>query len=167
MVRLRLLAIVMAILWVVGCSGPATPPAQEDVAAAYAFTLSSLDGPPVALADLRGRWVLVNFWATWCAPCQDEMADLQRLSGHYPERLAVLGVNMRESPEAIRAFLGETGIRFPILLEPGDEMLLAYGVRGLPLTALIGPDGGLHQRIVGPVDVTTLSFDGADYPSKR
>lgn len=163
----RLLAIVMTILWAAGCNGPATSPGPGDADAAYPFTLSSLAGPPVALADLQGRWVLVNFWATWCAPCREEMADLERLSRQYPQRLVVLGVNMRESPETIRAFLAETRISFAILLEPDDEMLLAYGVRGLPLTALIGPDGRLHRRIVGPVDGATFSFDGEAYPSKR
>lgn len=78
-----------------------------------------------------------------------------------------MAVNMRESSEDIRAFLAETAVTFPILLEPDDATLLAYGVRGLPLTALISPDGKLHRRIVGPVDVTTLSFDSPVYPSKR
>ncbi len=140
------------------------PPSVEN---AHAFDLATLDGSRLALADLRGRWILVNFWATWCLPCREEMAFLQELAVANPEKLVVLGVNMRESSEDVRAFLADTGVSFPILLDPDDGTLLAYDVRGLPLTAVIGPDGALLDRIVGPMDPNRFSIDTLLYPSNR
>ena len=126
----------------------ATPFASE---AAPNFTLPQLTGEPLALADLRGRWVLVNFWATWCVPCREEMPYLDRLAAEQAELLAVLAVNMREPESVVSAFAEELGLNLPILLQPDDAMVLAYGVRGLPLSVLVAPDGMLARRIVGPV----------------
>ncbi|RLT39070.1 MAG: TlpA family protein disulfide reductase [Chloroflexi bacterium] len=163
----------IALLWFVALSwsligappnGQTLPPSVEN---AHTFEQATLDGSRLALADLRGRWVVVNFWATWCLPCREEMAFLQELAVENPEKLVVLGVNMRESPEDVRAFLADTGVSFPILLDPDDGTLLAYDVRGLPLTAVIGPDGALLERIVGPLDAERFSLDTLLYPSKR
>ena len=149
---------IVALLWsLVGTQPiPQTSPPSSEVA--HLFTLATLDGAQLSLADLRGRWVLVNFWATWCLPCREEMAYLQKLSEENPEEFVVLGVNMRESPKDVQGFLAETGVNFPILLAPDDATLLAYGVRGLPLTAVIGPDGALRERIIGPLDPERFPF---------
>lgn len=148
--------LVVLLLWyLAGCQPVAAPPVVET---AHAFTLSTLEGAELSLTDLRGRWVLVNFWATWCLPCREEMAYLQRLADENPDDLIVLGVNMRESPAAVRDFVAETGVTFPILLHPDDATLLAYDVRGLPLTAVITPDGSLQERIVGPLDPDRFTF---------
>lgn len=137
-----------------GCQSIATPLADEP---AHVFTLPTLDGAELSPAELRGRWVLVNFWATWCLPCREEMAYLQRLSQENPDEVVVVGVNMRESPEVVQDFVAETGVSFPILLNPDDATLLSYDVRGLPLTAVIAPDGSLWERIVGPLDPERFS----------
>jgi len=114
------------------------------------FALPTLDGATVRLSDLRGRWVLVNFWATWCAPCRDEMPYLDRLATDHADRLTVLAVNLRESEATVRAFATELDLRLPILMQPDDATLLAYYVRGLPISVLIDPEGIVARRIIGP-----------------
>ncbi len=146
---------ILLLVWLTGCQPVAAPPVPET---AHSFTLSTLNGAELSLTHLRGRWVLVNFWATWCAPCREEMAYLQRLADENPDDLVVLGVNMRESPATVGDFVAETGVTFPILLHPDDATLLAYDVRALPLTALIAPDGSLQERIVGPLDPDRFTF---------
>ena len=95
------------------------------------------------------------------------VSRLQKLAQENPEELVVIGVNMRESPKEIRDFVAETGVTFPILMNPDDATLLAYRVRGLPLTAVISPDGGLWERIIGPLDPERFSIDKLHYPSNR
>jgi thiol-disulfide isomerase/thioredoxin len=141
-----------------GCQMPdlraATQPAAGAIAPAELapdFTLATLDDATVQLSTLRGRWVLINFWATWCAPCREEMPYLDSLATRHADRLTVLAVNMRESKDAVAAFVNELDLHLSVLLAPGDAILLAYNVRGLPISFLIDPDGAVVQRIVGPV----------------
>lgn len=115
------------------------------------FTLKTFDGAAVQLSTLRGRWVLVNFWAIWCAPCREEMPYLDSLAAQHVDQLTALAVNMRESENAVAAFVAELDLHLPILLMPDDATLLAYNVRGLPISFLIDPDGAVVQRMVGPV----------------
>jgi thiol-disulfide isomerase/thioredoxin len=141
-----------------GCQRPDLTAEPQPAAGATApaelapdFTLATLDGATVQLSTLRGRWVLVNFWATWCAPCREEMPYLDSLAAQHADRLTVLAVNMRESEDAVAAFVAELDLRLPVLLAPDDATLLAYNVRGLPISFLIDPDGAVVQRMVGPV----------------
>ncbi len=117
------------------------------------FVLPKLDGGTVQLSDLRGQWVLVNFWATWCAPCREEMPYLAQLESKYAGNFTVLAVNMREPPAIIAPFVAELGLDLPILLQPDDATLLAYDVRGLPISVLIDPDGMVAMHTVGPLAV--------------
>lgn len=145
------------IVWLVcflgGCTlaSQGTPPvATNEREPAPDFRLTTLDGQTVTLSDLQGRWVLINFWATWCSPCREELPYLQTLAATHADQLTILGINMRESETAIEPFVAELGLTFPILLQPDDNTLLNYGVRGLPLTFLIDPEGNLVWRQVGP-----------------
>jgi thiol-disulfide isomerase/thioredoxin len=119
--------------------------------------------PPLELKDLAGhthnldryrnRVVLINFWATWCPPCRDEMPSLQRLR----ERLAgqpfvVLGVNYGESASRIASFLKQVPVDFPMLRDPRHEAIEAWRVRTLPASFLIGPDGRIRYWVVGELD---------------
>lgn len=147
-----------------GATPAAITPAGVTPAAAEAapdFSLATLDGGAITLAELRGRWVLVNFWATWCAPCRAEMPYLAELAETQGDTLTVLAVNMREQPAVVAAFVAELGIDLPILLNPDDATLLAYGVRGLPLSILITPNGTVARRILGPVQPGDLLLAGA------
>ena len=115
------------------------------------FTLVSLDGNKVKLSDYRGKAVLLNFWATWCAPCKVEMpwfADLQKQYG--PDGFAVLGVAMDDSkPETIAKFASDMGVNYPVLLGT-DKVSDDYGdVQYLPTTFYIGRDGVVQDKMVG------------------
>ena len=149
---------IFLMLALAGCQMPDLAAAPQPAAGASApaelapdFTLAALDGAAVQLSTLRGRWVLVNFWATWCAPCREEMTYLDGLAAQHADRLTVLAVNMRESEDAVAAFVAELDLHLPVLLMPDDGTLLAYNVRGLPISFLINPDGAVVQRMVGPV----------------
>ncbi len=158
---LRILLLLISVLLAAGCTLSPLPPSTPTVARAEVapdFQLTTLSGEPIRLADLRGRYVLINFWATWCLPCREEMPYLQQLAELHADQLTILGINMRESPAAIQPFVEELHITFPILLQPNDETLLGYGVRGLPLSFLVTPAGDIVLRQVGPLQPETIDL---------
>lgn len=115
------------------------------------FTLTALDGRTFQLRALRGQWVIINFWATWCGPCRAEMPYLQGVADAYPEHVTLLGINLREDAATVGAFVDEVGITFPILLNPDDATLLWYSTRALPLTFVVAPDGAVALFQYGPL----------------
>jgi thiol-disulfide isomerase/thioredoxin len=116
------------------------------------FSLPAVDGRTLHLADLRGKAVLVNFWATWCGPCKIEMPWFVELQKQYgPQGLEILGVALDDSgKEAITKFTQEMGVNYPILLGT-DKVGDAYGVQGLPTTYYVGRDGRIVGRTFGLV----------------
>jgi peroxiredoxin len=115
-----------------------------------AFTAQTLSGEGVSLASLRGRVVLLNFWATWCRECRPEMPVLERLHRELARQgLAVLGINVREEPRVILGFAADLGLTFPLLPDPDGRIQRRYGVIGLPTTFLIGRDGRPFARAIG------------------
>ena len=118
------------------------------------FTLTELDGKQVTLADLRGKVVLVNFWATWCAPCIDEMPSLQALKNSLAARpFEVLAINLAEPRASIVEFFARHQLQFdfPILLDTGGVVADKYRVKTLPATLLVDKKGrfafgGIGQR---------------------
>lgn len=117
------------------------------------FTLPMLDGGEVTLSNLRGQWVLLNFWATWCAPCVDEMPALQSLQDRHEGVLIVVGINQRETADQVRPFAQQHGIRFPLLLNTQDSVSADYQVIGLPQSVLINPAGEFAYRAFGVVNI--------------
>lgn len=116
-----------------------------------AFTLESLDGRPVSSADLKGKVVVLNFWATWCGPCKEEMPSLERLRKQFdPGEVALLSVTIDHQREGIQAFMRHLGLALPVLLDEDQEVSGSFMVRGLPTTFLIGKDGKVVGRAVGP-----------------
>jgi len=120
------------------------------------FALAALDGTSYHLAELRGRWVLLNFWATWCAPCVEEMPLLQQLADDHPESLLVLGINQREDAALVADFARDHGLRFPLLLNPPDGIVLDYNIMGLPQSLLIDPQGIVVYRAFGVLDMQAV-----------
>jgi len=105
------------------------------------------------LTAYRGRVVLVNFWATWCEPCREEMPALQVLQDKLgKERLAVLAVNYGESPEKVQQFAHHTPVDFPLLLDRHMEVTKAWGVQVLPASFVLGQDGDIRYSAVGLLD---------------
>ena len=117
---------------------------------AHDFAGDLMDAKTVNLKDYRGRFVLLNFWATWCSPCLKEMPDFEKAylqMGH--DKLVVLAVGMGESIEKIKAFFYKYGFSFPLLADNKMEITKLYGVRNIPVTYMIGPDGVVLGRALG------------------
>lgn len=117
------------------------------------FAGPTLGGVPVSLASLRGRVVLVNFWATWCAECRPEMPVLERLHRDFGARgLAVVGINAREARSAVLPYAAQLGLTFALVLDPRGKNADLYGVMGIPSTFLFARDGRAVGFAVGPRD---------------
>jgi cytochrome c biogenesis protein CcmG, thiol:disulfide interchange protein DsbE len=128
------------------------------------YGATTLDGHPTTLKGLEGRPVLLNVWATWCHPCRKEMPDLQRLHRERgPRGLQVVGVSIDERGQeaAIRDFLREFGITYPIWLDPEDQVSPTFALIGVPGTFLIGRDGILLWSHVGPISATDAALNRA------
>lgn len=106
------------------------------------FTLKSMEGENLRLEELRGQVVLINFWASWCGPCRQEMPILQKIHQRY-ERLGftVLGVNVDEVPEKARKIADRLALDFPLLLDTQQSVSEAYDVNAMPYTVLVDRDG--------------------------
>ena len=114
------------------------------------FSGVTSDARPLSLADLHGKVVVVNFWASWCSECRPEMPALERLHREFaPRGLAIIGINAREGAEAIRRYAKELGLTFPLVLDPDGKINALYGVVALPATFVIGRDGRAVAFVVG------------------
>lgn len=126
-------------------------------ASTYDFTLPALDGAQVSLSDYEGQVVLVNFWATWCPPCQAEMPLLEAYYQTYRDQgFALLAINVNESPHLAGAFIASSGYTFPVLLDEFGEVSDRYGVSGMPTSVVLGPDGELLYRHSGMISAEVL-----------
>ena len=118
------------------------------------FTLSDLEGKPWHLRDLKGKVVLVNFWATWCPPCRKEMPDLQALYDKYKgDGLVVLSISDEETAK-VTPFIAERKITYPVLLDPGRKVNEAFVVEGIPKTFVYNREGKL---VAQSIDMRTRS----------
>ena len=133
-----------------GDTGSVIPGLAEFVGSeAPDFELRILDGDPLKLTDLRGRVVLLNFWATWCGPCRVEMPDLQARADRWADRLTVVGVNFDESEAEVRSFRDELGLTFPLVLDPGAKVQNLYRIVGYPTTVFVDAQGIVRAQHVG------------------
>jgi thiol-disulfide isomerase/thioredoxin len=113
-------------------------------------TLRDLDGRPVRLADFRGRVVFLNFWATWCAPCREELPAMEALARDLADRgLVVLVVNYEESGDVVRAFARETDLALPALLDADGAAARRYGVTVLPASFFVDRRGAMVGSVLG------------------
>ena len=122
---------------------------------APALDLLTPDGTRLPLASLRGKVVLVNFWATWCEPCVTEMPSLQRLRDQLSPRFEVLGVNFKEGPARIRAFVEKAGITFPIVRDTDGAAAKAWGARIFPASYVVDREGRVKHVLIGGADWTS------------
>jgi thiol-disulfide isomerase/thioredoxin len=114
------------------------------------FSGGTVDARHVSMTALRGKVVLVNFWASWCLECRPEMPVLERLHRELaPQGLAVVGVNAREKREAVSRYAKELGLTFPLVLDPDGKISALYGVVGLPATFLVDRDGRAVAFAIG------------------
>jgi len=113
--------------------------------AAYSFTLPSILEPSrqVSLTSFRGKVVIVNFWASWCGPCLEELPSLERLSQRYPDKIAVIGVGIDDDKNSLADAVKKMGVSFPVVLDSNGTLKQRYEVRGVPETFVVGHDGKL------------------------
>lgn len=115
------------------------------------FDLKNLEGDIVRSKELAGKVVLLNFWATWCGPCKEEMPSLAKLQSQFdPMQFQVVTVTTDMHPKGIKQFLDHLGIHLPVLFDEHEDVSRAYMVRGLPTTILMMQDGRAVGRAVGP-----------------
>jgi cytochrome c biogenesis protein CcmG, thiol:disulfide interchange protein DsbE len=138
-------------------SGTAPLPASAAVPAgkmAANFTLEDLKGKQISLASLRGKVVFLNIWATWCAPCREEMPSIESLYNDFKadKDFVVLAVSQDTDGGAVRPFVEQHHLQFTVLLDPRNDVGERYDVNGIPETFIIGRDGRIVAHHVGPYD---------------
>lgn len=122
---------------------PGLPPAPD-------FTLQDVDGKTWRLSELRGRPVIVNFWATWCPPCREEMPSMQRAWEQLQaEGVMMLAVNVGESADTVFQFTANYPVDFPLLLDLDSSVLSQWPVKGLPATFVVDAQGRIAYRAIG------------------
>jgi thiol-disulfide isomerase/thioredoxin len=133
----------------------------RDVAALHSlapsFSLPAIEGKPVDLATYRGKVVLLDFWATWCAPCRTTIPRLVKLQARYRDRgVQILGISLDDDPKAVREAYRQFGFNYPVAI--GDAALAERygGILGLPVLFVIGCDGRIEHRVDGETDLALL-----------
>jgi cytochrome c biogenesis protein CcmG/thiol:disulfide interchange protein DsbE len=122
------------------------------------ITAQTIDGAQLRLSDLRGKWVLVNFFATWCVPCAEEHPDLVNFSTVHDQTgdAAVVGVVYSDSVKAVKDFRAERGGTWPMLTDSNGRIALDFGVSGIPESFLVSPDGIVVSKIIGGIQRAEL-----------
>ena len=166
---IRRAAATALLLAVAACSKGTTPPPEaaditvqllKDPAPVGDFSVTDLDGKTITSAALRGKVVLVNFWATWCPPCRQEIPDLIALQAKYRDDLVVLGISEDEGPpDDVRAFVAEHKINYFVALTTPELAKVFRGVAALPTTFVIDRDGNIVQRHVGLLNARQVELE--------
>ena len=145
-------------------TGGSPPPSPKEGFSAPSFSLDQLDAinsaPKVSLSDYRGQVVMINFWATWCTPCREEMPAIQAVFDDYQEQgFVVLAINttFQDSENDVKDFVSEFNLEFPILLDRSGDVSQQYQLRGLPSTYFVDKKGVIQAVIVGgPMNETMI-----------
>ena len=141
-------------------SGEAAESAEPELVAAPDFTVYDKEGNPVQLYDYTGKPLVLNFWASWCGPCQMEMPHFEDKYQELGEEVQFLMVNMtdgsRETVDSASAFIEQQGYTFPVLYDTDSDAALTYGAYSLPTTYFIDADGYAVARATGAIDAETL-----------
>jgi peroxiredoxin len=136
------------------------PPNPKEGFTAPDFTLELLEGGEITLSDLRGNPVIINFWATWCGPCREEMPAIEKVYRDYKDLgLVVIGLNLtsQDTEQAVTAFIQEFDLTFPIALDRNASASYKYQLKGLPTTYFINSQGVIQSVVVGgPMSETLI-----------
>jgi len=132
---------------------PSTLHAVADRPMAPDFALADIDGTIHRLSDYRGQVVIVNFWATWCPPCREEMPSMQRAWEQIQdEDIVILAIDVGEDEDTIFTFTADYPVEFPLLLDLDSRVIQEWPVRGLPTTFIVDPQGRIAYRAIGTRD---------------
>ena len=127
------------------------------------FLLPTLDGPDVRLSDLRGKAVIVNFWATWCAPCRRELPQFVAAYDRYKDQgLVILGVNVQEDRDTVRRMAQDFGLKYPLPIDSTGSVVDSYKLLGLPTTYFIDRNGVVRSVFRGPFVQSSQETDVLD-----
>lgn len=160
--RIVFLILIVALGWGIYSTVIAKPTVGTEVGdSAPDFTLTTLeDKKQVSLSDYKGKPVFINFWATWCPPCKEEMPDIQAFADEYGEEVEVLSINFTKfepRKDEIPVFVKENKLRFPILMdrsgEVGEEL---YKVISMPTSYMIDSEGIIREKRVGPLTLKEM-----------
>ena len=147
---------------------PYTPSVQSDstdqaqeAAPAPDFTVYNADGSTATLREKQGKPVFINFWATWCPPCRSELADINKAYETYGDKIEFMMVDLTdgyngEDQPAVEAFVAENGYSFPVYFDLDAGAAVAYGVRSIPTTVLVGSDGTLLHTQMGAMSESQI-----------
>lgn len=135
------------------------PKKDAKAAQAFDFSYKDIEGNEIKLSDYRGKWVVVNFWATWCTPCRKEMPDFVKFKAQFADQVEILGIDFEDADEQkVKSFIKDFDINYPILVtdvyNPTD--FEKNNTRGLPTTLIFNPQGEQHEKRVGPVHYKDL-----------
>ena len=148
--RLTLLLIVLALLSLAACKRKPALDVSSGKQAAPAFSLTDTNGKPLNLADLKGKVVLLDFWATWCAPCKVEIPHFVEMQKKYgPQGLQIVGLSIDDDAKPVREFTQKMGMNYPVAM--ADEKLTTQygGILGLPVAFMIDKNGNIVSKFVG------------------
>jgi thiol-disulfide isomerase/thioredoxin len=124
------------------------------------FTASDLDGKPISIAGLRGKVVLVNFWATWCPPCREEIPDLVALQKKYKDTLQIIGISQDSGGvDEVRRFGAAMGMNYPIVMSTPEIEKLFPGIYALPTTFVVDKEGMVAQKHVGQLNASLTEVE--------
>ncbi|MDF2946090.1 MAG: alkyl hydroperoxide reductase [Bacillales bacterium] len=122
------------------------------------FELQTLTGQSVKLSDLRGKKVILNFWATWCGPCKVEMPEIQKFYEKVGNDVTILAISVAENPSVVTNFINNTNYTFPILLDPAPVASNTYKIISIPTTYFIDSKGVISDTIVGTTTYDMLKI---------
>lgn len=157
--RLQLVLALLLGMAIIGCTPePGDGGEGQAPKPAPAFSLQQLGGGEVSLADLKGKTVVLDFWATWCPPCEFQVPALNRFyDAHSADSdVVVFGVSVdSEGPEVVGSWVAEKNVRYPILLG-GEDLARRFGAVGFPTLFVVSPDGSIHTQHVGLIEADSL-----------
>ena len=139
---------------IIGDTSQADIPQVGQLAPDFQYTMP--DGTTHKLSDLRGKKVLINFWATWCGPCRSEMPDLQKALGEAGDSVVVLGVNKAQELKEIAPFADELGIRFLLIANESGDIAGRYAAQNLPTSYFVNSDGTIGLKKTGVMNYTFI-----------
>jgi cytochrome c biogenesis protein CcmG/thiol:disulfide interchange protein DsbE len=158
---LGVVALLGLLVWALGRVGTVGPVAVASrPAPRFELTLFGQPGSPAGpwrTEDLAGRPAVLNFWASWCVPCEDEAPVLERLARRFEGRVQFVGVAVQDTEPASRGFLERFRVTYPNGPDPSGEISIAYGMSGVPETYFIGRDGRIVRKWAGPLDEQKLT----------
>ena len=147
---LTLVAVIVAVVSLAAAAGELKPWTGGPTPP---LVLKDVSGKEHRLDDYRGKVVVINFWATWCEPCREEMPSLNRLKAQMADTpFAILAVDMGEGEARVRTFLDKTPVAFPVLLDRDSAVSKAWKVRVLPTTLILDPDARIRYTAIGELD---------------